>query len=73
MKKFLNYVFAGVSSLFGLLALSAPASAAGLSDLTSGIDFSEVSTAVIAVGVALAGVYVLWKGASLILRAIRGL
>lgn len=56
-----------------LFALSASASAAGLGDLTDAVDFAEVSTAVLAVGAALAGVYVLWKGASMILRAIRGL
>jgi hypothetical protein len=62
-----------VALVAGVSALAAPVSAAGLSDLTSAVDFSEVATAVTAVGVALAGVYVLWKGASLILRAIRGM
>ncbi|MDR2092853.1 MAG: major capsid protein [Azoarcus sp.] len=56
-----------------LVALSASANAADLADLTDAVDFTAVSTAVLAVGASLAGVYVLWKGASLILRAIRGL
>jgi hypothetical protein len=44
-----------------------------LSDLTAAVDFAEVSTAILTVGGGLAAVYLLWKGAALILRAIRGL
>jgi len=55
-------------------AVAVPAIAADdLSSLTSAVDFSAVSTAVLAVAGAMAGIYVLWKGASMILRAIRGL
>ena len=66
------------SKLYALLAsafalFSFPASAQSLSDLTAAISFSEVGTAIMAVALALAGIYVLWKGAGLILRAIRGL
>jgi hypothetical protein len=61
-----------VAGVFGAVG-SAPLFAAGISDLTSQIDFSDANTAIIAVGAALAGVYVLWKAASLVLRAIRGL
>jgi hypothetical protein len=65
-----KYLLGILAAFFGLMG---SAQAAGLSDLTASVDFSEVSTAVLAVGAALAGIYVLWKGASLILRAIRGL
>jgi hypothetical protein len=70
MEKVRNLVLVFLAS-FGLLA--APVHAADLSDLTSAINFSDVSTAVMTVAAALATIYVLWKGASLILRAIRGL
>ncbi|GHT92001.1 hypothetical protein FACS1894116_01460 [Betaproteobacteria bacterium] len=68
-----------VKQKLGLVAVGSAAlmpgfaSAAGLSDLTSAIDFADVGTAVLAIGAALAGIYVLWKGAGLILSAIRGL
>jgi hypothetical protein len=63
------------SFALGASVLSLPllAHAEGLADLTDSVDFSEVGTAIVAVGALLAGVYVLWKGASMILRAIRGL
>lgn len=72
MQKAGLYIWGVLASFLGLFGAS-PAMAAGLTDLTDAVDFSEVSTAVLAIGVALAGVYVIWKGASLILRAIRGL
>lgn len=42
------------------------------SQLTSGIDFSSVTSAVMAVGVVLMGVYVAIKGAKIILSMVRG-
>jgi hypothetical protein len=64
----------GVSALVtGLVSTSANAAAIDLSALTAEIDFSSVSTAVLAVAAALAGIYITWKAASLVLRAIRGL
>jgi hypothetical protein len=63
----------GLSLAFVAALLPGLASAAGLSDLTSSIDFAEVGTAVLAIAGSLAAVYLLWKGASLILRAVRGL
>ncbi len=45
--------------------------AAGLTDLTSAVDFSDVLTAIPAAGALLAAVYVLMKGARLILGFIR--
>ena len=63
-----------LSSAVAVGLLSAPVvHAAGLADLTDAVDFAEVGTAVMAIAVALAGIFVLWKGAALVLRAIRGL
>lgn len=43
-----------------------------LSSLTSQINFGTVIVALLAVAAALAGVYIAWKGAKMILAAIRG-
>lgn len=41
-----------------------------LSSLTP--DFSTVTTGILAVAAAIAGVYVAWKGAKILIRAIKG-
>jgi hypothetical protein len=42
-------------------------------DLTSLVpDFSSVQTAVLAVAAAIVGVYVTWKGAKVVIDAVRG-
>ena len=56
--------------------LAVPAFAAGgpaspdLSSLTP--DFTTVTTGILAVAAAIAGVYVAWKGAKILIRAIKG-
>ena len=62
----------GLAAVFSASLVPGIAAAAGLSDLTDAIDFADVGVAILAVASALAGIYVLWKGASIILRAIRG-
>lgn len=63
-------------SAIGLAAglMGAPAFAAGpdLSTLTSAVDFSTVTTAVLGVAAALIVVYIAWKGAQMVLHAVRG-
>jgi hypothetical protein len=67
---------ARISSLVAATALvvpfSAHAEAPDFSQLTSGVDFSSVTTAVMAVGVVLMGVYVAIKGAKIVLGMVRG-
>ncbi|MBN6710272.1 hypothetical protein JFL47_11395 [Haemophilus haemoglobinophilus] len=58
-------------SLSALLAVSAANAAPDYSSLTSGIDFSSASTAVIAIAAAIAGVLVVVKGARLVLGMLR--
>lgn len=62
------------SSIAG--AASAPllarADTVDFTQLTSNIDFSSVTTAVLAVGVVLMGVYVAIKGAKIVLSMVRG-
>lgn len=49
-----------------------PPSTPSLSGLTDAINFTEVMTGVVAIGVAVAGVYVLIRGVKIILPLIRG-
>lgn len=62
------------SSIAGIASapLFAHADTVDFSQLTSGIDFSSVTSAVMAVGVVLMGVYVAIKGAKIILSMVRG-
>lgn len=59
---------------FAFSMLGMPAFAAGpdLTSLTSQVDFSTVIVALLAVAAALAGVYIAWKGAKMVLAALRG-
>ncbi len=59
----------------GALVASAPlALAAGpdLTDLTTAVDFGTVTTAVLGVAAALIVVYIAWKGAKMVLAAVKG-
>jgi len=58
-----------------VLSVAAPAAFAAddLSSLTSQIDFSGVGTAIMAVAAALAGIYVLYKGAKIVIGALKGM
>jgi hypothetical protein len=75
-KKNLNGVSAilAKSSIAGIASapLFAHADTVDFTQLTSGIDFSSVTSAVLAVGVVLMGVYVAIKGAKIILSMVRG-
>ena len=56
------------------LGSSVAAFAAGpdLTTLTSAIDFGTVTTAVLAVGASIVGVYLAWKGAKILIGAVKG-
>lgn len=69
-KKILAVLVVGL----GLLASQAFALApATLADLTTGISFADVSLAILAVAALLIAVYVTWKGAHMVVRAVKGL
>jgi Inovirus Coat protein B len=57
-----------------LAAASVPALAAGpdLSSMTAAVDFGTVTTAILAVGAALIVVYIAFKGAKMLISAVRG-
>jgi hypothetical protein len=43
------------------------------STLTSAVDFTTVSSAILAIALLIVPVYVVWKGAKLVLRSIKGM
>lgn len=72
-KKLQALILAGLTAL-GLSFASLPAVAAppDLTSLTAAVDFSTVTTAVLAVAAALIVVYIAWKGAKMVISAVRG-
>lgn len=69
MQNLRNRIIGGV-----LAASSLPAFAAGpdLTTVTAAVDFGTVSTAVLGVAAALIVVYIAWKGAKMVIAAVRG-
>lgn len=61
-------LFAMAFSLFGLSAHAAPVD---LTSLTTAVDFSTTTTAILSVAAALIVVYIAWKAASMVLAAVR--
>ncbi len=69
-----SFIKKSVVALLGLFAVGAAMAAPpDYSSLTGAIDFSTTITAVLAASAALMAVYIVWKGASLIIRAVKGL
>lgn len=64
-----NRIIGGV-----VAASSLPALAVGpdLSTVTAAVDFGTVTTAVLGVAAALIVVYIAWKGAKMVISAVRG-
>lgn len=56
----------------GLVALPVLAAGPDLSTLTAAVDFGTVTTAILGVAAALIVVYIAWKGAKLVLGAVKG-
>jgi len=72
-KKVKSLILVGLAAL-GLSFASLPAVAAppDLTSLTTAVDFSTVTTAILAVAAALIVVYIAWKGAKMVISAVRG-
>lgn len=62
------FTVAGLTCISGS-ALAAPPD---LTTLTAAVDFSTVTTAVLGVAAALIVVYIAWKGAKMVIAAVRG-
>ena len=69
MNKFSKKVVALQLALIGGAASAAPVD---LSSLTTAVDFSTTTTAVLGVAAALITVYIAWKAAKLVISAVRG-
>jgi hypothetical protein len=69
--KFIKSALGAVASLFGMVG-AAHAAPPDFSTLTTAVDFSTVVTAIMAVAAALVVVYVAWKGAKMVISAVRG-
>lgn len=63
---------AGLALVTGFFAAAASAAPVDFTSLTSSVDFSSVITAILLVAAALMGVYIAWKGAKMIISAVRG-
>jgi hypothetical protein len=72
MEKLRMLVLGLVASAFSLFGLSAHAAGPDLSTLTTAVDFGTVTTALLGVAAALIVVYIAWKGAKMVLAAVRG-
>ncbi|MCB5206533.1 hypothetical protein [Methylovorus mays] len=66
---------AAVSGVAGIASsnVHAATSPVDFSTLTASVDFSTVITAILAVAAIMVGVYVAWKGARMVISAVRGL
>lgn len=71
LKNLFAVVFAAIAGLFAVPAFAlAPAT---LADLTTGISFADVSLGILAVAALMIGVYVIWKGAKMVIHAVKGM
>lgn len=71
MKKYLSGLLASVLSLFAFSAFAVPPTT--IAELTTAISFADVGLGILAVAALLAAVYVTWKGAKMVISAVRGL
>lgn len=62
-----------LTSLLAVASIPAFAAAPDISSLTSAVDLSTVITGVLAIAATMAGVYIAWKAAKMIIAALRGL
>lgn len=69
MRNFFAGLLATTLSLFGM---SAQAVGPDLTTVTAAVDFGTVTTAVLGVAAALIVVYIAWKGAKMVIAAVRG-
>jgi len=66
-------VLGAVGAVAGFFASGAQAAAVDLTSLTTAVDFSTTTTAVLGVAAALIVVYIAWKAAKMVISALRGM
>lgn len=72
MQNLKNRATALVAASSSLVAGSALAAGPDLTTVTTAVDFGTVTTAVLGVAAALIVVYIAWKGAKMVISAVRG-
>lgn len=65
-------VLGAVALVTGFFASVASAAPVDYTSLTSSVDFSTTIAAILLVSAALMGIYIAWKGAKMIIHAVKG-
>lgn len=71
-KKARALLVAGLGLVMGFFGVAAHAAGPDLTTLTAAVDFGTVTTAMLGVAAALIVVYIAWKGAKMVLGAVKG-
>ena len=71
-KKLVASIVFVASSLFGVSAIAAAPPAIDFTPITSVVSYDSVGTAILAIAVILATLYVTWAGAKIILKMVKG-
>lgn len=71
LKNLFAVLFAAVAGLLSVSAFALPPTTVG--ELTTGISFADVSLGILAVAALMIGVYVVWKGAKMVIHAVKGM
>jgi hypothetical protein len=72
-KSIKRVVLAGFAAVTGFIATAAQALPVDVTSLTAAVDFSTVTSAILAVAAIMVTVYVAWKAAKMVLGAVKGL
>ena len=67
-----QYLAGLLFSALMMLGVSAHAAGPDLSTVTAAVDFGTVTTAILGVAAAIIVVYLAWKGAKMVIAAVRG-
>jgi hypothetical protein len=67
-----NLLKTAAAMALGFASSAAFAAGPDLSTLSAAVDFGTVITAVLAVGAAIVGVYLAWKGVKIVIGAVKG-
>lgn len=71
-KSLRSYVVGLLASALSWFGISAYAAGPDMTSLTTAIDFGTVTTAVLGAAAALIVVYIAWKGAKMVIAAVKG-
>lgn len=72
MRQMRQFFLGLVAAALSLLGLTAHAAGPDLTTVTTAVDFGTVTTAVLGVAASLIVVYIAWKGAKMVIAAVRG-